>query len=208
VVNPKKVVALWLRPDQIGEEVEKLREQYPVCQTLPVNILVFAEHDLKLEFEFEEIRQLGQDALLRSDLKGIILDKEAFKDSNSNRVRFSVAHELGHLYLHKGIYGTVDFQSPEDWKDFFDKIPPEQYQKIEWQADEFAGQLLMPKTRVIQNLEETMEDAEREGVISLGADAVLDWCAKAMHRDFGVSRSAMSTRIRRAKLWPHVKVQD
>jgi len=202
VIDPQRFVARWIYPEEIREIVEDLRRRYPVCQRLPVDILVFAEFDLGLEFEFEPIQQLGQDALLRGDLAGIILDTDAFKESRFNRVRFSVAHELGHLHLHKDIYGRVRFQRPEDWVDFFARVPADQYQRIEWQADEFAGQLLMPLKELTAALRETLQDAEREGYIPLGPDAVLEFCCRAMHRDFGVSQQAVSTRLHRDRLWP------
>lgn len=51
------------------------------------------------------------------------------------RARFTVAHELGHLFLHRGI-------------PFARAVPTgvslPRYECSEWQADEFAGALLMP----------------------------------------------------------------
>jgi Zn-dependent peptidase ImmA (M78 family) len=96
----------------------------------------------------------------------------------------------------------VRFQRPEDWVDFFARVPADEYQRIEWQADEFAGQLLMPLKELTAALRETLRDAERERYIPLGPDAVLEFCCRAMHRDFGVSQQAISTRLHRDRLWP------
>ena len=168
-----------------------------------MNVLAFAEFDLELAFDFKPIAQFGQDAFLLHDFSGIVLDKAAFEERNLNRLRFSVAHELGHFFLHRDLYGKVGFNSVEEWINFSDQIPGDQYQWIEWQADEFAGQLLMPPGAVATALDETMSDAKREGYFPLGADALLDFCCKAMHQDFGVSRQAMQTRLRSGKFWPH-----
>ncbi|MEK7676631.1 MAG: ImmA/IrrE family metallo-endopeptidase [Verrucomicrobiota bacterium] len=206
MINPNRFAAPWIYPETIRTTVDGIRSEYPVCSRLPLDILVFAEHDLGLEFDFKPIRQFGQDAFLRHDLRGIVFDNDAFAAQSVNRLRFSVAHELGHLYLHKDIYGKVRFENVEEWLDFFEQVPPDQYQRVEWQADEFAGQLLMPVKELSAALEETIGDAEREGYFPLGPEAVLEFCCRSMHRDFGVSQQAMSTRLHRDKLWPHRKV--
>jgi len=54
--------------------------------------------------------------------------------NNNPRDRFTLAHELGHLLLHRDIaYARVDPNNP-----------PVIYRNSEWQADKFASYLLMP----------------------------------------------------------------
>ena len=207
MINPKRFRAEFISFDEIAKIVSVLRAQYPLCNRLPLDILVFAEHDLKLDFQFAPIQNLGQDAFLLSDLSGIVFDSDSFiSDKYSYRLRFSVAHELGHFFLHKSIYKQAAFSTIEEWLDYVDAIPKDEYQKIEWQADEFAGQLLVPIDKLKLALEETITDAGHEGMFTLGEDAVLDFCCKAMQREFGVSISALATRLRRSKLWPHPRV--
>jgi len=205
VKNAKGFRAPWITPPEIEAIVEGIQADYPVCAKIPVDILVFAEYDLNLQFHFKPIKQLGQDAFLLRDLRGIVFDESAFSEQNKNRINFSVAHELGHLFLHRDIYGSEDFSSIEEWVDFVEKIPPAEYQKIEWQADEFAGQLLMPTAKLRAALDETVLDAEREGYFSLGKEATFDFCCRSMSPDFKVSPQAMQTRLRRSKIWPHSK---
>ena len=206
MIKPKNFIAPWIDVAEITRVVESVRAKYPVCRIIPVDVLVLAEFDLNLNFEFKPIADLGQDACLLQDFSGIVFDVDAFDARNANRVRFSVAHELGHLYLHRDLYGKVAFETVQEWIDFIDHVSADQYQRIEWQADEFAGQLLMPPRELAAALDETVADAAREGVLPLGPDVVLDFCCQAMHRDFGVSRQAMGTRLRRSKLWPHRNV--
>lgn len=51
------------------------------------------------------------------------------------RARFTIAHELGHLFLHQDTGGFARFS-----RDTSMKI----YESSEWQADNFAAELLMP----------------------------------------------------------------
>jgi hypothetical protein len=202
-MNPKRFVAPFIDYKEIARVVEGIRAKYSVCRTVPVDVLAFAEFDLGLTFDFKPIAQFGQGAFLLHDLSGIVFDTKAFEARNENRLRFSVAHELGHLYLHRDLYSGVSFSTVNEWMDFICLVPPEQYQWIERHANEFAGQLLMPYGNLRAALDETIDDAEREGYFPQGADAVLDFCCQAMRRDFGVSRDAMRVRLRSAKLWPH-----
>jgi Zn-dependent peptidase ImmA (M78 family) len=55
---------------------------------------------------------------------------------NNPRDRFTLAHELGHLLLHRNVtYARVDPNNP-----------PVIYRNSEWQADKFASYLLMTPT--------------------------------------------------------------
>jgi len=201
VINPQRFKAIWKTPDEISAAVEDIRRKYDILQQHPINILAFAEFDLNFAFRFAPIRRLGQDACLLTDLSGIVFDTDDFKaEQYGNRLRFSVAHELGHFFLHDYIYRQVDFKRIEEWLDFINKIPSEEWAKVEWQADEFAGQLLVPLEKLVKCMEELMIDAEREGYTKLGDDAVWDFLCRGLAPEFGVSQAAIQTRLRRTKL--------
>jgi Zn-dependent peptidase ImmA (M78 family) len=98
------------------------------------------------------------------------------------------------------------FTTIKQWIAFINAIPILQYYWIERHADEFAGQLLMPTKELCVALDETVNDAERLGLFSLGLEEILEYCCRSMHNDFGVSFTAMQTRIRKSPCWPHPKV--
>jgi len=59
-----------------------------------------------------------------------------------HRRRFSLAHELGHYFLHRGDYGsspTVSIDEPPSDEDLIPTKDP-----VESEADMFAGELLVP----------------------------------------------------------------
>lgn len=206
-MDPSRFKAPVLSKAEIEASANDIRRRYRSTNTLPVDVLGFAEFDLGLEFDFAPIQQLRQDAFLRPDLTGIWFDGVVFKEpSQQQRLRFSTAHELAHLFLHKDIYGALSFSTVKQWISFINDIPPVEYNWIEWQADEFAGQFLIPSDKLSVALDETVKDAELEGFFSQGPEEVLEFCCRAIHRDFGVSRQAMQTRIRKSKFWPHPKV--
>ena len=73
---------------------------------------------------------------------------------NSQRIRFSIAHELGHLFLHMQY-----LINPDEWNNIEPgtsharntNIP---YSRYEAEANEFAAAFLMPKDRFLEVAEE------------------------------------------------------
>ncbi|EKO3466648.1 ImmA/IrrE family metallo-endopeptidase [Vibrio fluvialis] len=78
------------------------------------------------------------------------------------RQRFTIAHELGHYFLHRGSQDKYEDTTFHRGKDYSQK---------ELEADNFAGALLMPKdefTRFIRNNSNKIDDiAEYFGTSSL-----------------------------------------
>lgn len=206
-MNPERFVAPFLQKEEIEARIQEIGRDHPSTRKIPVDVLGFAEFDLRLQFDFAPIHQLGQDAFLRPDLTGIWFDPVVYREhSFLNRLRFSTAHELAHLFLHRDIYGALQFSTVKQWIRFIEEIPVLQYYRIEWQADEFAGRFLIPTGNLSVALEEAVGDANREGILALGKEGVLDFCSRALHSDFGVSTQAMQTRIRKSEFWPHPSV--
>jgi Zn-dependent peptidase ImmA (M78 family) len=64
--------------------------------------------------------------------------------TSPTRDRFTIAHELGHLFLH---YPRIAREHPNDWMvatRWVDEDDPDQ-QRAEWEANWFAAAFLMPK---------------------------------------------------------------
>lgn len=125
----------------------------------PVPVEEILECDLELDFGFEDLRGggFGADALgamwvqerkVRVDSS---LDPTLYPDKEG-RYRFTMGHEIGHWQLHRHLFladanqdslfgasqePSVICRAGEA------KKPP-----IEWQADAFAGRLLMPREMV------------------------------------------------------------
>jgi predicted transcriptional regulator len=92
--------------------------------------------------------------------------------TSPERDRFTIAHELGHLFLH---YPRVKRLHPDEemiatrWVDESD---PEQ-QRAEWEANWFAAAFLMPKDAFIQTFQrEDIEDLAQKFGVSVPAAKV------------------------------------
>ena len=150
--------------------------------------------------------KLDMDAYLRFDLSGIVVDHKCYMEERfQNRLRFSFAHEVGHFVLHKGIYDRLNISTPQEWKDLVLNESNQEYRSFEWQANEFAGRLLVPQQELVREIEEVHEVIEKTGMLQYLKDdpgAVLSRVSPRLCRPFGVSEIVVETRVQREKLWP------
>lgn len=100
--------------------------------------------------------------------------------TSRRRQRFTIAHELGHLRLHRGKL-IVDHAVRVNWRDDRSSLGTDD-QEIE--ANTFAAELLMPESQVRDELHSVSRlDIDREGLIS------------QMANTFDVSIEAMTYRL-------------
>src|SRR5258708_5589116 len=133
-------------------EIKKIREK--------VEALLKQNRIHKPPVPVEKIAaRLGLDvrsAPLDGDLSGVLVrnDGEVYIGVNSlhhmNRRRFTIAHELGHFALHRGIRMHVDRDFRVNWRDDDSSkaVDPE-----EMEANRFAAELLMPTHLLLKDIE-------------------------------------------------------
>jgi len=205
--DPRKFKAPYIPKESIWQEADKLRAAHPAGRELPVKVLDLAEFDLHLDLvPVNGLReQLDIDALLMGDLKSILVDKRAFMSPRLEyRLRFSVAHEIGHLVLHRDIYAGLQHVTASEWFEYISTIPDVEYGWVEWQAYEFAGRLLVPLDPLRESFQHAVQTAQAAGYTDwLAADeTALDYIATRIAPKFGVSTEVISKRLRVEKLWP------
>lgn len=155
----------FLHEKQIEAEAELLLGEYaekfgPITDP-PIPIEQIAEVLLQLALEFKDMKALFPFA----DVHGAIwftegkigieqrLEPEA-NPSRRGRYHFTLAHEVGHWRLHRAHYHS----NPGERRLFNDGTPKpdvvcrssERKKPVEWQADNFAGCLLMPRKLVYE----------------------------------------------------------
>lgn len=150
--------------------------------------------------------ELDIDAYLRADLTGIIVDYNCYMNEKFiNRLRFSFAHELAHLFLHKEIYASFSIKDVSAWKKFMVNIPDREYGFFEYQANEFAGRVLVPREKLIAELKNCLQSVKELGLLDFVATdpgAVLSRISPALCKPFGVSDQVIERRVEREGLWP------
>lgn len=132
----------------------------PDCQEIPSEALTIydpGEDQLVLALSTETYDHLEEDGL---------------------RARFTLAHEVGHLFLHIAVLVRMGKISHREMAALHRETVPQHqiYEDCEWQADAAAGALLMPSRRVL----DLIDNAQVEGVLQ---------------KEFGVSRDAAACRV-------------
>jgi len=193
---------------KIWNAAENFRKEFWSENTLPVDIEKIVENRLQLEIQPEHglLNDYDIDAYLRIDLKGIVVDYKRYMDERFiNRLRFSFAHELGHLFLHKETYATFEIQATNSWKHFMQNIPEKEYGNFEYQANEFSGRVLVPRERLVRELEKCLNLLKKAGSLELIAtdpSAALALFSPTLRKPFGVSDQVVERRVDREGLWP------
>jgi hypothetical protein len=198
----------WIEPASLWNIADETRNEYWPESKLPINTEEIVEFRLRLNIEPVKylLSTVDIDAYLKRDLSGIVVDYDCYmNDKFANRMRFSFAHELGHLFLHKDLYTKLGVDSPEGWKDFILNVPENEYRSFEWQANEFAGRLLVPYPELEAEMEKAVEilkENELTHFLKMDPDAVLSRISSMLCKPFEVSTEVIETRVKREGLWP------
>jgi len=105
----KNIKVPYFDKKKIEEEAENFRKKF-WNNSIPVDIETIIDVKLKIYIIpiLGFLRLASVDALISSDYKSIYVDKEVYLDERRhNRLRFSLAHEIGHFVLHKKVYSKI-----------------------------------------------------------------------------------------------------
>lgn len=159
-----------------------LREIEPLFNTsFPRNIIEVCE---KLDIKVQETSSFPM------DVSGIIHKKNGNfyilinSNQSAGRKSFTIAHELGHFYLHKdrlesgeeivsGAKG-IDLESPVLARQDITAQSSSEYRKMESEANQFAASALMPENEFLKQCMklDSIDDVARYFGVSISAAAI------------------------------------
>lgn len=137
----------------------------------------------------------------------ILISKKA--NENKHREKFTIAHEIGHYILNHFQFMTEEYYAENDFENYdYNFIKVADIKRIEWQANYFASNLLLPKDNIkyefFKILEE--EDIKDKGYGALFVDRQecnINQYYKVTNKlrdKFQVSRKAISLRLKELEL--------
>ncbi|MBM3586690.1 MAG: ImmA/IrrE family metallo-endopeptidase [Alphaproteobacteria bacterium] len=170
----------YLHEEQIERDAAALLADYErargvtILRAVPIEDIV--EKYLKIGIEFDDMHRLS--GVPRSGLgfepdilgaiyfneRRIVIDESLDPVENPNkegRYRFTLAHEVGHWWLHRPFFAKDPAQAS-----FFNEPAPasvvcrssQAKEPVEWQADFYASSLLMPRKVVMASWDEMFPD--------------------------------------------------
>lgn len=191
--------------EQINAEAESFLITYHSSKSIPIPIEEII--DLRLQIDIIQIPGLKDvfaevgldiDAFIASDFASISVDK-FIQEKRNNRYRFSLAHEIGHMLLHGYLYKKFEFKTMDEWTAAIGQMPFQDQEIVEWQADEFAGLVLVPRAILKNEFKKVLKDTE--GLLKIyykdRPELVTSILVRSLAVKFAVSEYVMKIRLER-----------
>ncbi len=196
------------------EEIQQVADGFRALPSLqghhlpPLDVIYIAEVILKLDIIPIEDLFVTQkiDAALLPDLSGFYIDEDAYLSWEKgnrwveNRLRFSFAHELGHYLLHQEAIVAGRFARVEEFKAWAGERS--HCSSAEFQADEFAGRLLVPRPALLAEYDGYRQQAEAADAAWRAVEGMRQHIARKIAPRFGVNHQVIEVRFDREGIWP------
>lgn len=186
--------------EEIREEAERFLEQYDPERNTPVPVEAIVEFDLSIDvIPIAGLKaDLGVDAFLTNNLEWIYCDEWVMSFAPT-RFRFSLAHEVGHWWLHDDLYKKSSIRSVADYRRVIEAIDVETYARFESQANNFAGLILAPKASLVDAFRGVRTKLVQAGVSADQVDhhPTRQFVIKEIAKQFELSEQVIEIRLER-----------
>ncbi len=193
-MNYKDIIVPYL--DNLEERVEVFRKDF-WNNTIPVEIEEIIELKLKISLApilgFWKLTKM--DALITSNWRCIYVDYEKYMRCD-NRLRFSLAHEIGHYVMHRQIYNNFGIKTLEDYRKLYKDIPTRQYGYLEVQANRFASHLLIPRKVLAIEMEKELKNKNDPRIEKIDRQKLNSYLAIPLAKKFKVSEEALEIALK------------
>lgn len=190
---------MYLTYENIEERALDFLNSFDLASRIPVPIEEIIE--IHLELTIVPMKSLLEehsiDAFLSHDMTTLYIDEDHYI-KQTNRSRFTLAHEAGHIALHRDFI-TENVKTLDEWKN---KILGAGTGRAyyETQANHFAGCLLMPREEILLAYNENEDKAKRAfqeiGMEIPDRDLLIPYVANDIARMFEVSNQAAEIRLK------------
>jgi len=186
----------YVPPQQLEEAAQGFLREYNATGTLPVPIEEIVEFDLKMNIVPlpNLYRDLGIEGFLSMSRGEISIDQTQF-ESFETRYRFTLAHEVGHMLLHRDLYERIDIRSLEGWMEVLEMIEPGLISDYEWQARNLAGRILVPEAPLTEMARQFLRKIPADVLERVTQREVLRSLSIPLADEFLVSPSVVENRL-------------
>ncbi len=192
-----KISVPRLSYEQIRVQADNFLARHNPSKRIPVPIEEIVEFSLGLNIiplpDLQKIFDIV--GFISSDFKSINVDKFVL-ENREGRYRFSLAHEVGHYWLHKDCLSTFTFNSINEWKRFETDIDDESNAWLEFQANSFGGLVLVPRDPLALSKKNIEEQIRKAGMDS-STDAAQLIIAERIAVEFNVSKEVIDRRLQK-----------
>ncbi len=200
--NENNIKAPVFSYDEIRNHADHFLKQYHPDREIPIPIEDIAEFQMGLNIVPIPglLRAFDVDGFTSSDLSNIYVDEFTYSN-RPGRYRFTLAHEVGHIILHKEIYSKANFRNIKEWKDFVNSISEKDHRWLEYHAYTFGGLALVPGEHLTERTQYQIERIRKEDIsLSENWDFAWDSIAAQLAKDFEVSSDVIEKRLSKDKI--------
>ena len=175
--------------------------KHAVWGVVPVPIEEIVDNNLQINIipvpDLERV--FGIVSFISSDLHSISVDEYIY-NHNDSRYRFSLAHEIAHIILHTSIILAYDIKIIDDYKEYIKSISEIEYYKLERQANNLAGHILVPGEHLHARYHEAMQKLKSGSLKRISMYTSLPYVIANLAKQFQVSGDAIEIRLKAEKL--------
>lgn len=193
----------FIKPDDTERYAVDFLDRHNPKRRFPVPVDEIAEESYGIHLVpltgLEEL--IEAHGFITSDFREILIDRGVWDCPVQHRFLSTIAHELGHLLMHAGVYKNLRFATLDEYLDFRRNVAPGDLLWLEVHANWFMGRVLAPTSEIKQFYEERIEECSRRGLNTEPLDqAVVEFIVRAMAQRFHVSQKMMRVRLRQERL--------
>ncbi|HOW26920.1 MAG TPA: ImmA/IrrE family metallo-endopeptidase [Elusimicrobiota bacterium] len=191
--------------EMLRRVADKFLNEHNTERVLPVPIEMIIDN--KLGINIVPIPELAEVAGLESftwnNMDTIVVDGNIHK-RYPQRLRFTLAHELGHILLHREVIKKCPRNEMDSYAHYVSNMGEKERQVFENEANNCAGLLLVPKKPLLEKYQQTLtmfpalNDRTNDETIR---SYVSNWIAK----DFDVTERVVEIRLCFERCWEFKK---
>lgn len=198
--------------EEIIRYADNFLQKYHKSNSIPVPI----EEIIDFQFDIDIVPLPGIQKLcdvegfITPDFRAIYVDEGVYQD-RPYRFRFTLAHEIGHLFMHKKELSKVKLDPTSvinSWATFVAELDSRDHSKMEYQGYTFGGLVLVPQSHLskqfdlhYQEVLPLIEEAKEKGVSRQGyLEYAIDQMAVILSPIFDMSTDVLTRRITNDKL--------
>jgi hypothetical protein len=157
------IVPHFIRYGEIGEKAGEFLKKHHPSLDLPIPIERIVEFGLGLDIVpmpnlYTDFRING---FLAFDCSAIYVDERQYS-FYSEKYRFTLAHEVGHLILHGGYYKDMSWKNMDEYIESIMNMDRERLDRFEVQSNLFAEQVLVPERELREVTREVIKRYSKE----------------------------------------------
>lgn len=183
--------------ERIEESACRFLADHGAADQVPVPIEDVVDRGLRLDvYPLEGLyRTFNVDALISCNLTSIAVDHEVYH-YKAHRRRFSLAHEAAHAVIHRAFLEQFSIRTLDEYKHILELLPDQTISRLEWQANMFAGLVLVPSTLLRARFEAALRQANQVGLSQAEEwEVAKSYACEVTAREFDVSPTVVQIRV-------------